>query len=304
MNVLQISDPVSTSSAGLEQRRKSGQVEAALAVGQRPWMSLDLPQSPSLALKPQHLFFELGLNRGQTFLDLLGYRTTDAVPDRNRIRPILRTLLGGREFNQSEFCFYGFEANPGFTKQLREMEARLKAAGHCVTLHVETIAGTSSSQTVPFFVDGRVDATHGKEKQFYAEGSTFDARAATDTSRFTEITVASIDFAAFLRSQLLDKRKSSLAVLRMDIEGGEYVVLKHLLQPLADASRPPVCMLDLLIIEFHAKRSPPEEVAQHIYLRDELARLCPELRVVLDRDNYKQPPFKGAWPLPPEYRRR
>ena len=77
---------------------------------------------------PHHLL-ELGLNRGQTIKDLL----TSSGTDRNLIKPLLRTALGGAPFVASQWCVQGFEANPVFTAQLQMLEASLEARAACAS---------------------------------------------------------------------------------------------------------------------------------------------------------------------------
>ena len=43
---------------------------------------------------PRHTFFELGLNRGQTLTDLLTSKNTE----RNLLKPLLKSLMHGRDF--------------------------------------------------------------------------------------------------------------------------------------------------------------------------------------------------------------
>ena len=122
------------------------------------------------------------------------------------------------------------------------------------------------------------------------------------TLKVKMINATSIDFASYLDMHLLGKerRVGALAVLRMDIEGGEYTLLPYLLQR-RDSRPPVVCKLDLLVIEFHSKRTTPSKVKQHSVLRDQLHAMCPKLRVVLDPSNYVERPWKHSWPRPKEW---
>lgn len=246
---------------------------------------------------PKHMIFELGLNRGQTLADLL----TSEGNDRNLLKPILNDLTRSNRFHPSEWCIHGFEANPAFTAQLQQLETSLSKRGLCVRLNTETLASDTNRITT-FYVDGRKDAMHGPKAKYFAEGSTADREAGMKLRNVKMINVTSVDFASYLEMYLLGKerRSGALAVLRMDIEGGEYSLLPYLLQH--RGSQPPViCKLDLLVIEFHAKRVRSWKVQQHIVLRDQLHAACPKLRVVLDPSNYMEGPWKRSWPLPKEW---
>ena len=246
---------------------------------------------------PRHTFFELGLNRGQTLTDLL----TSKNADRNLVKPLLKSLMHGRDFNAGDWCFHGFEANPVFTAQLQEIETVLSRTGLCVRLNTQTLAGTEGGK-VPFYLDKRADALHGPKGKYFAEGSTMDSGAGRRLRNYKIVNVTSIDFAAYLEAHLLnkDRRTGALAVMRMDIEGGEYALLPYLLR--SRGARPPViCELDLLVIEFHSKRTSHETVRRHLEYRDRLGRACPRLRVALDPSNYEEQPWKRAWPRPVEW---
>mmetsp|Transcript_2959 Transcript_2959/g.9603 ORF Transcript_2959/g.9603 Transcript_2959/m.9603 type:complete len:291 (+) Transcript_2959:62-934(+) len=252
------------------------------------------------AAYPRHILFELGLNRGQTLSDLL----TATSEDRNRLKPLLSTLLGGQPFVPSQWCVQGFEANPVFAKQLRSLEESISNAGLCVRLNTRVMAGVSES-VVPFYIDGKKDALHGPTQEYFAEGSTMDPVAGKKLRNYRVKNVTSIDFASYLSAALLGKegRQGALAVLRMDIEGGEYTMLPHLLQPRPGSGGPPaLCKLDLLVIEFHYKRVAASVVKQHADLRRALLQTCPRLRVVLDPGNYEEEPWKSTWPLPDEWK--
>ena len=246
---------------------------------------------------PKHMIFELGLNRGQTLTDLL----TSEGSDRNLLKPILNGLSRSNRFSPSEWCIHGFEANPVFTAELQQLESSLSKRGLCVHLNTEIVAADTNRITT-FYVDGRKDAMHGKNGKYFAEGSTADRDAGMKLRNVKTINATSVDFASYLDMHLLakERRVGAIAVLRMDIEGGEYTLLPYLLQ--RRDSRPPViCKLDLLVIEFHSKRIPSWKVNQHTVLRDQLHAICPELRVVLDPSNYMEHPWKRSWPRPKEW---
>lgn len=248
---------------------------------------------------PRHTLFELGLNRGQTLSDLL----TSENEDRNRLKPLLRTLLGGEPFVPSQWCIQGFEANPVFTKLLRSLEQSFSDSGLCLRLNTKVMAGVAEG-VVPFYVDGRKDALHGPNKEYFAEGSTMDPVAGKKLKNWKVKNITSIDFASYLGAQLLGKesRPGALAVLRMDIEGGEYTLLPHLLKLRPGGGAPALCKLDLLVLEFHWKRVTTSAVQQHADLRRALLQTCPGLRVVLDPANYELDPWKSTWPLPDEWK--
>ena len=247
---------------------------------------------------PRHIFFELGLNRGQTLMDLL----TSTGSDRNLVKPLLSSAMQGQAFDPRAWCFHGFEANPVFTEELVQLEGILSRRHRlCVRLQTQVLAG-SGGGAVPFYIDGRVDALHGPRQKYFAEGSTMDPDAGRRLRNYKVVNVTSIDFAAYLEAHLLNKerRPGMLAVMRMDIEGGEYTLLPHLLRS-REGRTPVICKLDLLVIEFHSRRISRPVVRQHQQYRDQLQRTCPLLRVALDPANYEEQPWKRSWPRPVEW---
>ena len=212
----------------------------------------------------RHLFFELGLNRGQTLeQQLLRTHPQGRLDgDRNRIGPLLQQVLGVAD-SSGDFAFHGFEANPAFTVPLRELEARLRqrAACACVHLNLETVAGTSDGR-VPFYLDGRTGCSRegrcfGPSEAYYSEGSTFDATAGHRLRNMRTLRNAtSVDVGRYIvdavgaanRRARAERRQRPKVALRMDVEGGEYALLPHLLRPSGPDGRPALCLVDLLMV--------------------------------------------------------
>lgn len=261
----------------------------------------------------RHLFIELGLNRGQTLESLL----LGGTHDRGLVAPLLRELLGNSSttFLNDNVWWHGFEANPALTSPLLALLARLREPPRhcvCVKLNLETVASVSNAATVPFYLDGRrgcnVDGKcFGPGQPYYAEGSTFDPVAGHRLHNMRAVNLKSQDAAQYIRDQLrladIVRRRPHLqgsrkVVLRMDIEGGEYTLLPHLLRPIGEGQAPVLCLVDLLLLEFHSKRHPAQVVAQHAKLRDRFAAECPALIVVLDPANYEKLPWNATWPHP------
>lgn len=194
------------------------------------------------------------------------------------------------------------------------------------------------------FVDGRIDNLHGAGKKYHAEGSTMDPEKARTLRNMQQVNVTSVDFEDFLRSNVAPRKQrgGSVAILRIDIEGYEYTLLRHMLRldsptalrliepnrtfvvyaypepPAVPKGQLPLCRLDLLVIEFHTRQfgcKSPEAAqarmaesrcnkgyAMALQLRDALRAWCPRLRTVLDPDNYGDARLAKQWGLPAEYR--
>lgn len=275
------------------------------------------------ARAPTSIFFELGLNQGQTLETLLN--ENDFAVDRNLISPQIRAVQGGRRFAAHEFCIHGFEANPDFEHKLLSIEHRVRMRGGCMRLNVPAIAGLKAGR-MPFWIDHRSDMTHGINKTYWSEGSTMDPISAKRLIRPQKVEIISFDFASYLEQHVLAMRRRAFkggtqpttAILRMDIEGGEYTLLPHLLAakvtrprsglPVSQRDEHPersvLCLLDLLIVELHAKRVPLAIVNLHERLSNMITRECPHLTVRLDPANYCARPWMNnpSWPWPPEWK--
>lgn len=240
-------------------------------------------------------FIEIGLNRGQTFKELV----SSEQPDRNLIKPILRNVLG-HDSDTKLFCLHGFEANQVFTQDLKKLEAELKQAGFCAQIFTETAAGEfNGNQTL--YIDGKQGKMHGPTKKYYAEGSTLDPHSGHRLQHMTSVSVKTVDIKEFLYNQTL---YGGLVILRMDIEGAEYQMLEYLLSPsgrFGEDQALIICAMKLLIIEFHSKRQKKITVLKQKFIKERIDAQCPQLRVVLDPANYLVSPFKETWPLPKEW---
>ena len=271
-----------------------------------------------------NLLIELGVNRGQT-LQHLWFQATEDVRNPSLLKPLLASMERGGTFNTADWCYHGYEANPALTTELKALEAQLQ--GRCVHIHTETVAGTRAGKA-PFYVDRRTGKKHGPDKPYWGEGSTMDPAAGRLLNQSVRVDVPTVDFSSELVAVVRNHRREHFGsrgrvILRMDIEGGEYSLLPHLLQPqqlqptpswgerrekpaahggpTSTSATAAICAADVLLIEFHARRMRAEQVDAHLSLRAQLSATCPNLRVLLDPSNYRQRPWADTWPVPPEW---
>ena len=143
-------------------------------------------------------------------------------------------------------CAVGFEPNPTHSARLTELAERYRSLGWRTFVNVQTAAATSSGNTTFYF-----DATYHGKHNFQWGASTIPPEQIIGRST----TVTTVDLARWLRREVFNRRLPSRStsrhlgrphvVMKLDIEGGEHVVLPHLL------NRGVLCEIDYLYAEFH-----------------------------------------------------
>jgi len=190
------------------------------------------------------IFIDLGSNDGesiQAFLHPDGADPRHPLPPRISSGKLIMHVrhLG---WNVSDFCIYGFEGNPRFTEILGQVEKRESRFARVVQIFKETVVGVHNGE-VKLYLDD-VNEQH----QFWGSSVMRDHESVLRSSgNFTN--VISVDFADFLEELLLlesRKEQKPFVVVKMDIEGSEYEILRHL------AVRGLLCLtMDYLFLEFH-----------------------------------------------------
>jgi len=122
-----------------------------------------------------------------------------------------------------------FEPNPKYWSEIQEIASQYNGEAF------QRAVGVSDHETLVFhnFV-GNEDATSA----FKA-----DTQVLSQLAEVTEFTTQTIDIAQFLKAHVLPEDD---VVVRMDIQGSEYKVLRHLLVSGA------ACLMDKIFIEYHA----------------------------------------------------
>ena len=209
------------------------------------------------------MFIDVGLNDGrslqawpQEVLSRLGRRGPF-----HQVSKCLQLKSSSATINNPKqvTCWYGFEANPGFSSTLSALQQRLRGNGLRVHLFTNT-AFNVNTEPVDFFVDSQAhglgstlvstNVVHSHVRgPLGGRGSkwVFDS-AHTVHENFTRIRSQSVDAGSFLRSALKTETSSSLIALKIDVEGFEYRLLRHLLY---NGFAEYLCRIDLLAVEWH-----------------------------------------------------
>jgi len=200
---------------------------------------------------PHHchcLFIDVGLNNGDSLIQWPREAADNArlSPDQRRG---MRQCLSDMHVNAT--CYVGFEANPNFNARLLDVEKALLSSGRRVKIFRETAVSTEDG-TIEFMVD-----TEGHGLGSSAEPSkavvtrSKDGQWSTDFSRsikdaYQKVLVPSVDLGRFLHTAT---QRSPFVAVKLDVEGLEYKLLRHMLQYYPHA----LCKCKLLAIEWHER---------------------------------------------------
>jgi FkbM family methyltransferase len=184
-------------------------------------------------------------------------RSVEIVRARERVRASSDRVFCDLGFNNrlvfdqfydalgQDFRWFGFEVQPA----LHAAAAAAQGEGRYDASPVEFVhaAAAEKDGTVSFALDGKADARHP------FDGTTTVASLARDRGA-PKLDAPSIDLARFLLARTTE---ASAIVIKMDIEGAEYGLLRHLLDS------PVAARIDLVLCEFHWRRFPfPEKLAR------------------------------------------
>jgi hypothetical protein len=202
----------------------------------------------------KNALFDLGANNGDTILRFFNLTSEFANSDKNKGFSGYMKALG---ISPSEFCILSFEGNADYTDTLRSMEVRYAAEVIQFYLFTSTVISTVDGPVV-FYID-RVNPS-------LSVGSSL-LLSKTTSSLNTSAVVDGVDFGRILTevSTPVHRNWQGKVVVKMDIEGFEYFVLRNL------AARGLLCgFIDALIIEFHdknekmpAEKGLPDDVDVH-----------------------------------------
>lgn len=179
-----------------------------------------------------------------------------------------RAVVSQRVFNhffgrtaalrQRHVCAIGIEANPRHEQRLQQLQHRYESLGWRTRFLTRTVGGSSENMT-RFYLDNSNDPL-AKGTEWWASTVRHPMQLTSRTAQWEYAVVRTIDLASWMRRILhrklpppptdgeMSSRKPRI-VMKLDIEGGEYDVLPHLLM------RGLICRLDYLWAEIHDGQS-------------------------------------------------
>lgn len=189
-------------------------------------------------------FLDLGGNRGDSidrwFRGYFG-RLSNEISRDNQAMPV----------SPNNFCVLSFEGNPRWTKSLQEVSRQHMNSGRKVFVFPETVVFTdylpkvmyidglaSNSISSSIYTSKRIglETKRDKQKLLHVKGKRDMLKS--------KVTVQSINFSDLL-FYLKEESQAKHILVKMDIEGAEYDIIRH---ALASGT---FCFIDTLFIEWH-----------------------------------------------------
>ena len=193
----------------------------------------------------RHVLLDLGANKGDSIYNFLGMNK--AALSNNKIDQLIdRDLIDAHNW-----IIYAIEANHVFDASLAEMRYQVEKQGHLVFLFNQTVAWTYNG-----FIDFYYDTINAKN-DFWGSSVFKEAPDVVHSGHIKQKLVCK-DIAKLIKSYKVD----DTIVVKMDVEGAEYVILLDFL--LKDA----VKLIDYIAVEYHHKLSPftsPESVFHSLF---------------------------------------
>jgi len=192
-------------------------------------------------------------------------RTALERQDERRVGRVLSRLRqcmahSSQSSPSDQACYYGFEANPSFHSRLTELEESLHRQGACASLHLDTAFADRTSVS-NFYVSSQASTKSSLDK----------SQRGTSTGAKSTV-ISTEDAGLFLRNVT---RSHSFVAAKVDIEGSEFDVLRHLILHHAAT----LCSVDLLLVEWHRM---PVTARQPARTHIDLESLLPWLLAVED----------------------
>jgi FkbM family methyltransferase len=173
----------------------------------------------------RHVFFDLGTNNGNSILYFLSENTSKSEND---------YLKGYGSKNNVKWEIYAVEANPIFNKTLEKVKEYCQNLGHSFYLYKQTAAWIKNEK-LKFFID-----TVNVANDFWGS-SLVENHPDVLRSNKTSITVNGIDIAELLKKY----DHNDEIVMKIDIEGTEYPLLRHLIK------KDVLSLVDVIAVEYH-----------------------------------------------------
>lgn len=195
-----------------------------------------------------NFYFDLGSNVGDSIVHFVLHNITSVGSTSSALRRFANHI----GVVSTEYCVYGFEGNPIFNDGLKKLEQLLQGYTKKTEIRTETVV-TDEDGTTQLYLD-----LINEDHHFWGssiENGTRDVVKSGSQS----VNVTAVDFATFLKQRVVDKReykggirsRPPMVVVRMDIEGAEYRVIRRLFE------QGLLChYIDYLIVEFHEDSAP------------------------------------------------
>lgn len=264
-----------------------------------PGASEDLPkQAPKPSLKRcKNIVLDFGANVGDTAGHLIdaglptcnGDSTSDSYPrlmlgDRdlqsgkwNMVTKFLKQMMDANKMFPEDYCYYGIEGNPVFTKRLQGIEDYIGAINPSPLAHVSFLtesvgAGTygmtklylDTVNTKENFWGSSIMQGHQDVKKSMAEGE-MEEPPSHDVMGYTITKLMEMTLVGLKEGATEEDKKGAHLLLKVDIEGGEYALTQEVVESNALCNFVKMGNTVDVVIETHSQRVTGPNPLAHQY---------------------------------------
>ena len=173
---------------------------------------------------PRYVIFDLGANIGDSARYLVDPNFQESP---HKLKAICSK-------DKRKWEIHSFEANPDFNHHLEETKKLVESLGHKHYLYKETAAWVRD-ETMTFYLD-KINKLHN-----YWGSSLHKEHDDAKQSGYKNIQVKALDISTLL----LKYTEQDFIIMKIDIEGSEYELLKHLIR------QKTIFLIDIISVEFH-----------------------------------------------------
>ena len=138
-----------------------------------------------------------------------------------KLLPYYDRLFGKitKGYRREDVCAFGFEANPKHIPRLKYIESAYRKKGLNVTFYHNAVSNRSNDKVTIY-----------SETNFDVDGGAGITNVKIDKAKgMSKFDIETIDIAKFIQDKLLPLNLVKV-LMKMDIEGSEFIVLPHLLK--------------------------------------------------------------------------
>ena len=160
----------------------------------------------SLALHCDIVYADIGSNNGDTIANFITKKTEASL---NKL------LLDDFKFEMKNACVLGFEPNPRWTHRLNRIKQEFENNVSSLYIHTSTAAvAHEDEKSVNLYIDDSRDNV----------GASIYARRSSNAK-----TINGIQLSSYLHEYLAKMERNPVVLIRMDVEGYEYILIPQLL---------------------------------------------------------------------------
>lgn len=235
----------------------------------------------------KHLYFDMGTNIGMQMRKLY---EPQLFPNARSLPYFASTFGTG---DRRDVCALGFEPNSRHAERLIAMQSAYQKANFPLVIFTNTAVST---------YDGQVVFYRAPQQNNHYHESGASTIVWSGTTKETNETAIAVDIDHLFHNILKTWRghtDASLVVAKLDIEGGEYTVLPHML------SHGSLCKVDQMLIEWHERFFP--KPGDNVLFAEKMILMatngtarCNFKKVDLDDNDYADGTDRRPFPPPAE----